>query len=462
MGRVTAIRFLGLYVPVIAAFLLFFLRPQGKRIFPASLMGMAWSLPGLLAIQLLNLEFGWWQFHAQGGLFRGMPIDLYLGWAVLWGIVPLLCFRETRTFWIAVVFFAVDLVAMPLCAPVLVLGQRWLIGELVAVCFVLAPALFFARWTLHETQLKARTAFQIVAFGGIFLFLVPEVVFALRPGRGWDALLSTPSGLLSGELQCVALLAILGVSAVQEFALRGDGTPIPFDPPKRLVVSGLYRYISNPMQLSGALVMSAWGGVLRNFWLVVAGVMSFLYSFGIANWDEGEDMEVRFGRPWQEYRKNVRAWIPQMKPWYVLDQLPARLYIAESCSPCSQLRNWFEARGVFALEIVAAEDHPTHDLFRITYDPMDGSDSEDGMRAFARGLEHINLGWAFVGAVVRLPGISHVTQILMDVSGLGPQLIPRRSAAHPSPDPASSYHLLQAAEQSAASPPAPETQYSQC
>src|SRR5271169_2619273 len=113
MGRAAAVRFMGLYVPVIAAFLLVFLRPQRKRIFPAALMGFVWTLPSLLAVQLLNLHFRWWQFNAQGGLFRGLPVDLYLGWAVLWGILPVLTFHETRMIWVTAVFFGVDLILMP-------------------------------------------------------------------------------------------------------------------------------------------------------------------------------------------------------------------------------------------------------------------------------------------------------------------------------------------------------------
>jgi hypothetical protein len=58
---------------------------------------------------------------------------------------------------------------------------------------------------------------------------------------------------------------------------------------------------------------------------------------------------------------------------------------------------------------------------------MDGSDVDEGVGAFARGLEHINLGWAFAGACLRLPGIKHLVQILLEGGGLGPRSIPRRS-----------------------------------
>jgi protein-S-isoprenylcysteine O-methyltransferase Ste14 len=425
-GRITAIRFLGLYLPIGAAFVFAFARPRMPRMFAATLLGFIWTLPSLLAVQLLNLQFEWWHFHAQGGLFRGMPLDLYLGWAVLWGMVPVLAFRRISIWLLIAILFAFDLTLMPACQPVVELGNHWLVGECAALFLVLIPAQIFARWTLNDTRLKARSALHILTAAGVFLFLLPEVVFALRPGREWTALISEPAWIRNLELQCVILLGVLGVSAVQEFAQHGQGTPIPYDPPKRLVISGFYRYVANPMQLSCALVMTAWSGILRNPWLAVAAAMSFLYSVGLAAWDESEDMKLRFGSPWLKYRENVHPWRFRLTPWHAADRPPARLYVAETCGPCSEVRRWFEAKNAIALRIVAAEDHPTRDLQRMTYDPMDGGDVDDGVRAFARGLEHINLGWAFAGACLRLPGISHFVQILLDASGLGPRTILRR------------------------------------
>lgn len=426
MERVATVRFMGLYFPITIAFLVAFVRRNRKRIFPAALLGFVWALPSLLAVQLLNLRFGWWRFNALGGLFRGIPVDLYLGWAVLWGILPILSLNETGIAWVLAAFFGIDLILMPACSPVVALSHHWLTGEFVALSLVLVPAQLFARWTIKDTHVNARAFLHVLAAGGVFLFLIPEVVFAVRPGRRWDALLFQPAWLRNLELQAIALLGIVGVSAVQEFAQRGNGTPIPYDPPKRLVISGLYRYISNPMQLSCALVMTAWGCLLRNPWLAAAGIMPFLYSLGLAAWDESEDMRVRFGKPWDEYRHNVKAWRPRSTPWQAPDRPLARLYVAETCGPCSEVRLWLESHDAVALQVVAAEDHPTRDLQRVTYDPMDGTDVDEGVGAFARALEHINLGWAFAGACLRLPGIKHLVQILLDASGLGPRVIPRR------------------------------------
>src|SRR5271163_976374 len=100
MDRTIAIRCLSLYLPVVVAFALAYLRPGGRRLLGACLVAMAWVLTSLLAVQLCNLRAGWWTFHAQGGLFRGMPVDLFLGWAVLWGAIPILAFRRVRVAWV--------------------------------------------------------------------------------------------------------------------------------------------------------------------------------------------------------------------------------------------------------------------------------------------------------------------------------------------------------------------------
>jgi protein-S-isoprenylcysteine O-methyltransferase Ste14 len=379
----------------------------------------------LLALQLLNLQFGWWHFHAEGSLFRGMPVDQYLGWAVLWGLVPVFGFRRNALPLVVALFFALDLILMPACRPVVELGSKWLIGEFVGLCLVLVPAQLLAFWTFSDTRLDARATLQVFVTGGVFLFLLPEVVFALRPGAGWQPLLAEPAWIRNFELQGLAIPGVLGLSAVQEFAHRGQGTPLPYDPPKRLVISGVYRYIANPMQFSCVLVMIAWGAVLKNPWLALASAVSFFYSVGLATWDEGEDMRVRFGPAWVEFRKNVRPWRFRLRPWHPADRVTACLYVPETCGPCSEVRRWFESHNAIALKVVAAEEHPNRDLQRMTYDPKDGSEVDEGVRAFARGLEHINLAWAFAGACLRLPGVSHVVEILLDASGLGPRTIVR-------------------------------------
>jgi protein-S-isoprenylcysteine O-methyltransferase Ste14 len=317
---------------------------------------------------------------------------------------------------------ALDLIAMPLCAPVVVLRAPWVIGEAVGVLMiVLAPALCFARWTITNAHVRVRAILQAAIAGMVFLYLVPEMIFAVRPGRGWTPLLEMPAWTRQLAIQMLILFALPGLGAAMEFAERGQGTPIPYDPPARLVVSGVYRYCANPMQVSCALVMLAWAALLRNGWLFVAAAASIAYSAGIARWDEALDMEKRFGAEWRQYRNEVRNWGLRWRPYH--SGPVARVYIAATCGPCSELRAWLEKRNPEGMAIVDAETVAPGSIRRMRYDPGDGSGVEEGVRALGRSLEHLNPGWALAGTALRLPLVWRGVQLVMDASGLGPREI---------------------------------------
>jgi hypothetical protein len=210
---------------------------------------------------------------------------------------------------------------------------------------------------------------------------------------------------------------------VMEFAERGEGTPIPYDPPKRLVRSGIYRYLANPMQLSCLLVMLLWAALLRSGWMAAAAGMSLVYNAGLAQWEEGEGLKHRFGEEWMSYRSHVRNWWPRWRPYHT--GTASRLYVAATCGPCSELRSWLEARKPMGLEIVDAESLPAGSIERIRYVPGDDSGDVEGVRALGCALEHMNLSWALAGIALRMPIIWQSVQLVMDASGLGPR-VPRK------------------------------------
>jgi hypothetical protein len=73
---------------------------------------------------------------------------------------------------------------------------------------------------------------------------------------------------------------------------------------------------------------------------------------------------------------------------------------------------------VAGLELVEAGEYPGATLRRMRYVGVDGFEA-DGVEAFARGLEHVNVGWALVGAGMRLPGVRWVLQVVGDGVGFG-------------------------------------------
>ncbi len=420
MRSVLLIRTMGLLLPLLAACALWLWRLPSRRTRAGILLAFAWNLSALLAINLLAAHFGWWRFYAQGGLLLGIPADLYIGWAVLWGAIPVLAFPRMRLLFLIALMLGVDLLLMPACAPVIQLGNRWLVGEAMALAIVLLPAQALARWTKTDSRLKWRASLQALIFSGLLLGVLPAVILE-QTGGSWLTFWNRSFWLKSIYLQLLMIPATLGLTALQEFVERGRGTPIPYDPPRRLVTSGVYAYIANPMQLSICLLLAVWGLLLSSYWVAGASLMGLVYGAGLAAWDEGGDLRRRHGRAWVAYRQMVRNWWPRWRPWYSED---ARVYVAEGCEPCSEVGTWLKHRRPVALKIIAAEKHPTLDLRRMTYEASDGT-IEEGVAAFARSLEHINLAWGFAGWTMRLPLVRQLIQLLVDAVGGGPREVRR-------------------------------------
>lgn len=418
------VRAASLYLALAAAILLWAWRRPPARAAAAAAVACCWNVPVLLALNVLAARQGWWQFDARGGLLLGVPVDLYLAWICLWGAIPFLAFPTAPMWRVIALALAIDLVAMPAAAPVVRLGPAWLAGEAIGLTLGLLPAQLLARWTLQDRHLERRACLQAVAFSGLLVFVLPAV--AIDGSRTkWANPARYPMWAISLLVQVLAVPAVIGLTAVQEFVTRGGGTPVPFDPPRRLVTTGVYAYVGNPMQLSAVGLLILLGIVLWNPWVAAAGVMAHLYSAGLAGWDEDEDLKRRFGDGWTDYRRSVRRWLPRPRPWQRPDHGPARLYVSATCDMCREVARWFDARHASSLVIVPAESHPSGALARITYQPADGSASASGIAAVARALEHVHLGWAFVGFFLRLPTVSPLVQLLADASGAGPRLIPK-------------------------------------
>jgi len=118
----------------------------------------------------------------------------------------------------------------------------------------------------------------------------------------------------------VAALIIGGtlfVATLSHFARRGRGTLAPWDPPRVLVVQGVYRYVRNPM-ISGVLFILLAEALLTGssavfIWFLLFVTMNLVYIPLL----EEPGLEARFGERYREYKKNVPRWLPRVKPWVV-------------------------------------------------------------------------------------------------------------------------------------------------
>jgi protein-S-isoprenylcysteine O-methyltransferase Ste14 len=416
--RMTAIRSFALLLPLLGAAAAWLWVQPSRRHAGAVYLATLWTLPSLFVVHALARVFGWWTFHFDGADLFGMPVDLLFGWALLWGALPALLLMRVPLPIVVALAIAIDVMLMPLCAPIVQLGTRWLIGEIAAVVLVLVPAQLLARWTAREQHLGGRVTLQVALFIGLVLIGIPAVTFALTHS---DPDIDRSQLLRQLLLQCAIVAALIGLSAVQEFMERGGGTPFPYDAPKRFVRSGIYAYVRNPMQLSASLLLALLAMLTMNGWLAIATLMSVAYEAGFAAWDEGSDLRERFGDAAMQYSAAVRNWIPSWRPHI---EEPSTIYLAMGCDPCSEVAAWLRRRAPHQLRFVPAEKHPTMDLDRVRYEAPDGH-TADGIAAIARALEHVNFAWAMTGFAMRLPIARHLLQAIVDASGGGKRVVLR-------------------------------------
>lgn len=397
-----------------------------RRMWGGLLVAAVWTFVSLLALNLSAVALDLWSFGAVGGTHRGVPVDVLLGWTALWGMAFPLAFRRAPLAAAVAAALWLDVLTMPAAEPIVRLEGGWWWGEAAALLFSFLPAQLAYRWTQDDRRLSARTALQVIAFGGFTFWVLGDLAIvagssadpAAAPPLAWWTTPANPFWLV-----LAAVGGLISLSAVLEFRTRGGGTPIPWDPPKRLVTSGLYRYVRNPMQVGMWIALPAWGLAYGSWLLVAAGGVSIAFSTGLARWHETEDFLPRFGASGRAYRAAV--------PWgwpRVLPHVPStgELFYGAGCDVCEPVAQWIRSRGLQGLDLVPAQSHPNRDLDRLTYRHEDGAE-EEGVAALARALEHVNMVWALLGSVLRLPVVQPLVQLIVDVSGGGPRLIPRAS-----------------------------------
>lgn len=411
---VAALRSFAALVPVLLAGTLWL--TATPRVRGAAFLALLWNLVALLLVNALAVQQQWWSFGAEGTMWAAVPVDVVLGWAALWGAVPILSMEWVRPEITVCVLVVADVLAMGSLRPLVALESTWWWGEMLAVSVALVPGVVLGVLTVRERALRVRASLQVVLFGTLIGFVIPTVAFELS-GTGWFERLREVGGVFDWLLiQLGVLISILALRAVAEFATVGGGTPFPWDPPKRLVVTGPYAYVTNPMQMSavGLLVIAA--ALFRQPSIAVAAVGAVAFGVGLAAWHERTELDARFGSAWLEYRAAVREWRPR---WTPVDLAPATLYASVTCDPCSSVGPWFERRAPVGLVVAAAEAHPDA-LTRVRYE---GAVTLTGTRAVAAALEHVSLGWALVGWTMRAPVLGWFLQLLVDACGGGPRTI---------------------------------------
>jgi protein-S-isoprenylcysteine O-methyltransferase Ste14 len=147
----------------------------------------------------------------------------------------------------------------------------------------------------------------------LWVILLPGVIAGYIPWRYFNFRLSaaTLDALSVVGLACMlAGIALLAV-CVWEFARSGRGTLSPVDPPRQLVVRGLYRYMRNPMYVAVTAIVLGEAMIARSLDLVIYWAAFFLAANLFVIGYEEPNLRRRFGASYEEYTRSVRRWIPR-------------------------------------------------------------------------------------------------------------------------------------------------------
>ena len=153
----------------------------------------------------------------------------------------------------------------------------------------------------------------------LFFVAAPMVVGGLVPW--WIMRWEFQPAFLGFEVTRVigVMLIIAGIPGLVDsfarFALQGLGTPAPIAPTQNLVVTGLYRYVRNPIYI--ALVSVTVGQALlfgdgRLLWY--GAVVWLAFHLFVVLYEE-PTLQLKFGMEYETFRANVPRWIPRLTPW---------------------------------------------------------------------------------------------------------------------------------------------------
>jgi len=158
------------------------------------------------------------------------------------------------------------------------------------------------------------------SLGSIVFFLIaPGTVAGLVPWWITHWRLGAPFGDNAISRWLGAVLIVTGLAPLlasfARFAWDGLGTPAPIAPPSRLVVTGFYRRVRNPMYVALLILLSGeaiFFSDLRVFyWALIFWTGCHLFVLGY----EEPTLKRKFGAQYETYRANVPRWLPRIVPW---------------------------------------------------------------------------------------------------------------------------------------------------
>jgi protein-S-isoprenylcysteine O-methyltransferase Ste14 len=157
-----------------------------------------------------------------------------------------------------------------------------------------------------SVSLLLRSLLWTLLLPGFVAGYIPWVFFGLPNARIIPVTPWTVLGFIF-----IAAGVVLLTACIFEFARSGRGTLSPIDPPRQLVVRGLYHYVRNPMYLSVTCIVLGEALLLRSQALFVYWLSWFLLVNVFVIAYEEPALRRHFGASYDDYARAVGRWVPR-------------------------------------------------------------------------------------------------------------------------------------------------------
>ncbi len=154
----------------------------------------------------------------------------------------------------------------------------------------------------------ARAITYAALFIGLVLVFVPARLLSWS-GIAQPKTIGVPQ---VGGMVVSAVGAVLALWCLIAFVVEGKGTPAPFDPPRRLVILGPYRFVRNPMYVGAGFGLAGAALFYGSFQLLAYTGLFFLASHLFVVFYEEPRLRREFDREYTAYCKAVGRWLPKL------------------------------------------------------------------------------------------------------------------------------------------------------
>ncbi len=157
---------------------------------------------------------------------------------------------------------------------------------------------------------------SIIQLPFVVVVVVPTILYVFSYDFLTFPFIGMPSYV---SIACGSVALILGlvlfVKSLKLFIDIGNGTLAPWNPTKKMIIQGLYRYVRNPMLIGVNFLLLSEALLLRSspilIWMIFFILLNTVYFIK----KEEPDLLKKFGEEYAEYCKHVPRWLPRLTPY---------------------------------------------------------------------------------------------------------------------------------------------------